>query len=269
MITHISSSSDNILIAGDWHANLSCAKSAIVYAEKHNIDTILQLGDFGVYQATMHNFIDPLSVFAQEHNVHIYFIDGNHEDHSILFPLPHTTHNLRPNLTYLHRNTVFSLHTPTSQTTNRHLRFHALGGAFSIDKFVKPAEYTSPHETISLDDVEKAFLDISPRWVDIMLTHDCPSILPNPVTENELSQGRAALFYSEKALQCSQDNQFVLSIIAQYVLPQKLFHGHFHVYHNTQIEDPIPLTGIGLATDGEANNLYILNTQEELNSYVH
>ena len=75
-----------IALLGDIHSNTRYLKRALSYAKENGVDTVVQLGDAGVYG----NFLTTLSDMMTNEfpEMMFFFIDGNHEDFNLLYDYP-------------------------------------------------------------------------------------------------------------------------------------------------------------------------------------
>lgn len=140
---------------GDIHGDagmLERADRALLHFPQ--VVAAIQVGDFGWYDAMRWQF--------QKLKLHHswYWIDGNHEDHSLL---PLELQAVAPNLTYVPRGTVLEL-------DGRRVLF--CGGAGRVDKQIRLRRglHWSAGENISSDTM---FLLGQVRNIDLMVTH-CP-----------------------------------------------------------------------------------------------
>lgn len=224
----------SFMVAGDWHGTTSQAKYAIEEAANSGVDTIIHVGDFGLFPSEIHKFLAKTNRIARDHGITIYTLDGNHEDHAWLaslpidattglkaIPAPNPLTNLS-NIFVLPRNTRWRWDDTT---------FLALGGAASIDRRFRTQDIDWwAEETLSPEDIDTA---IAEGFADVMFTHDSPSTAPNPVTDNLKGQMMAARHYGMSALEYATDHRTLLSQVTNAVAPRLLFHGHYHVpYQN-------------------------------------
>lgn len=120
-----------VAIAGDWHADTSYAVSAIEHAAKRDADVVVHLGDFG-YDFT-DEYLDELDDALRRRRLVLGFVDGNHENFARLFTWPIASDGLR----YLRDRVV---HLPRGfRWCWGHTTCLALGGAYSIDRFLRKA----------------------------------------------------------------------------------------------------------------------------------
>ena len=79
-----------VAIAGDWHGNLRWALDRIDDAHVAGAATIVHLGDFGFWvpDPATRKYLFRVEKRLAELNMHLLFVDGNHEDHDRLASLP-------------------------------------------------------------------------------------------------------------------------------------------------------------------------------------
>lgn len=206
-------------LAGDWHSQYFQAEKAIRLAYEAGHDTVVQLGDFGIWVRDEF-FLGDLNRYLEKRGMHLYFLDGNHENFPRLFEYPENedgTRTIRDNITYLPRNYRFEWFG---------LTFHVMGGAASIDKgFREEGKDWWPEEAITQEDIEKA---LTFGKADIMLCHDSPYGAPNVVTDSPLGQHQAAAYFGDEALAYCTEHRLRLKQITDHLTPRILFHGHYH-----------------------------------------
>jgi calcineurin-like phosphoesterase family protein len=210
---------NKVLVAGDWHGSFVQADNVIRHAKEQGIDTIFQVGDFGIW----HNdkpFLNKMEFLLNQWNIELYFIDGNHEDFPRLYDkkvLEDGTRYVRPHITHIPRGYRWEWHG---------LTFLALGGAASIDRKHRRTGYSWwPEELITVEDIITAQ---SGGPVDIMFTHDSPRTAPNSVTDDAVGQLGALKYYGAEALATCTDHRDRLAEVTNVTTPRILFHGHYH-----------------------------------------
>lgn len=252
-----------ILLAGDWHGSTGQAMYAINEAVKLNLDTIIQLGDFGFWghYSDGDTFVRRVQKAAEAAGVHIYWIDGNHEHFLKLYEIPVNEDGLRPisdNITHLPRNFRWQWDG---------ISFLALGGAQSIDEgWRHPGKDYFPEERITPEEAQTA---IDGGHADVMLTHDAPSTMPNPVTNDPYGQAEAARTFGRDILDKCKSHQDLLASVTNVVRPVFLFHGHYHL-SQARMYSHLPHDGtfsIGVSVDqgttaGNPANTHILDLKD-------
>jgi hypothetical protein len=165
---------DDIGFAGDWHGNEPWAMIAMDYFFKKNVDFIYHLGDFGVwpggkqYRANINTMLDI-------NNAMMVVVLGNHENYDIVetWPLNRLGFIVEPDhhhIWYAPRGHVWM---------HNYATVCALGGAFSIDKFMRTEGRSWwPQEEITAENVLTLEKNLNKNYiynVDLFLSHDIPA----------------------------------------------------------------------------------------------
>lgn len=227
-----------IVVAGDTHGNTPWTLELIRQLPELLPDEqpriLLQLGDFGFRPRGRD--ITRLSAALAVNGGILWFIDGNHDDHTQLAELP-TAQN---GFGWVDRR-IFHLR------RGHRWRWHdrawlALGGAVSLDRIAR-REGTSwwPEEEITLDQAEAV---IQAGRADVMVTHDCPAdvrhTFPPPPS-----------WWAPEDLERNDRHRFRLQAVVDAVQPGHLVHGHLHISYQQTVEmwhGRVEVTG--LAADG-------------------
>jgi len=251
-----------ILICGDTHGNNAWWARLVEYAQKHACEKIVQLGDFGYWEHRREGveYLDKTSKKATMAGIPIYFIDGNHENHPLLWerypPGEDGFCKLRENLYYIPRGNSW---------TWDGVKFLGIGGAYSVDKpwrvqeeetYREPRTLWWPTELIRDVDVQKC-LEVGK--VDVVFSHDCPTGIELPGIGGEYPVSNA--------------NRAYLRHIIDHVQPQVVFHGHYHMRNSGQLNAAFEQHGKllwrsvrveGYAHDGEwsQNSWQVIETKE-------
>jgi hypothetical protein len=202
-------------------------------------------------------FLDFCSNLATENNLPLYWIDGNHENHTWLRriygpggskykPTPDGFWEIRPGVYYIPRGTRWVWN-------DMHLM--GLGGAYSVDKFLrlkeekkiyhdhvyanmqrqKAGQPTKPFdperwqrwwtdEELTDSEIDKALADSTP--LDILFTHDKPRG-SNPG-------------WNRKDLPECAPNQDKIQKVVMALNPKLLVHGHLHYRYSDYIHNGDP-----------------------------
>lgn len=183
-------SGGRIMVAGDWHGNTVWAMHVIERAAAQDIDTILQLGDLGVlWPGDVGNtFAFKLQRHLAKFGVRLFFVDGNHDNHTALRALPRDSAGFGVIRTKTKGGGRWELvrwaprgHRWSWPDANgRPVKFGALGGAFSIDyAHRKPGRDWWPW----IEEVEPQDLDVlGSEPLDVLVSHDCPTGAEPPST---------------------------------------------------------------------------------------
>ena len=227
----MTATASRLLVAGDWHGDISWAEQMIRAARHHGCDGVLQLGDFGMWvgdpPAPLHDeYTEVLADICEQHEVWVRFVDGNHDDHpDWRAAYPARADGIRPI-----RDGVLDWADRAAVWEWSGVKFGALGGAISIDREYLAAGWSWwPTEETSLDDVH-ALADRSGGSVDILVCHDAPILpdgsgrLDDPVLDADCARNRSRIGQAAIHLQ-----------------PSLLLHGHYHrrrstVWHGIRVE---------------------------------
>lgn len=246
-----------ILACGDTHGNTSAlCNIAIPQAKKNGCEYIVQCGDFGYWEHQQDGvkFLNKVSKSLVRENIVMYWLDGNHENHPLLWEkYPENEDGfceVRPNLFYLPRGKVWKFGDVTCL---------ALGGAFSIDKEWRVAEELAhgplggrfsadprvaeeqaerysrgdyehtlwwPTEMTTKEDGERAIRHaMADGPVDIMFTHDCPEGTDIPGIHS-VDKWRWPQTWQ---------NREILRNVFDAVQPKLLIHGHYHERYTSKL----------------------------------
>jgi len=205
-----------IMVIGDIHGNWSPVN--ILLNKKHEeVECILQCGDFG-YWPKFHGrtYITPLGYRRTEdnyglknHNIPVYFCDGNHEDHASLRKWNDKIW-MDKNVHYMKRGSILTL------GDGRVVLF--IGGARSIDKEYRlaghdwfPEESITEGELYGLPDID----------VDIVISHTAPESFP--ITYERVGIDTTGF---------KDSNRDKLEYVLNLYKPKLWFCGHFHKYQS-------------------------------------
>lgn len=205
----------NFYLVGDTHGDLSFASRVMKAARYDGVDTIFQLGDFGVWPGPEGKYyLDTLSETAGKRGVRWNVTLGNHEDYDQIEGHPDydaTGFFIRPN--------IWVMGNKAGLMEFAGMRVASFGGAYSIDKnYRKPnrswwwQEKPRDHDLYSLE-----YQMAEKGWdkVDILLTHDSPNSMP---VWPGFFKDDADSNYCRQMVTMAYD-------IAQ---PTYGFHGHYH-----------------------------------------
>lgn len=230
-----------IAFVGDVHGNLSYLSTAMEDTARLGIDTIIQVGDFWLYDdlilEKMGRVFDRIeSQFGISMTVH--FIDGNHENYNIINPHGDVTHFITDRLIYHPRGDVFEVH---------NVVIGCLGGAVSIDQEMRlEGRDWWRNEAPSFSDLQRAVDNFRDTRIDVLVTHDIPDFALSQV----YSGGNPNLYDSDKV---RKD----LNVIVEESGAPLVVHGHWHIpsigdYEKTRVvslnRDNLP--GHVCVTDG-------------------
>ena len=162
------------------------------------------------------------------------FIDGNHENHTVLNSLPKRSkwggqvHHITNYCYHLLRGEVYTL---------QGYKIFTMGGAMSVDADLrKPGVSWWAEELITQEDYERALVNLAKHdnTVDYVVSHTCPTPIASLI-EKELPPFNTFLWGNKKQdISCE-----FLEKIREAISYREWMFGHFHVdksitYNNTQ-----------------------------------
>lgn len=217
-----------IAIAGDWHGNLRWALDRINDAHVAGATTIVHLGDFGywVLDPATRKYLTRVEKRLAELDMHLLFVDGNHEDHDRLAALPlDPVTGLRPvseRVSHLPRG-----HRWTWQDEDgRSWTWLALGGAVSVDRHHRRiGKSWWPGEMLTEADVALA---VGGGVVDVVVSHDVPARVSVPNIARKLG------WPTDVMVDVDSHRRLLLSA-CEVLRPRQLWHGHYHCRYDEQL----------------------------------
>jgi len=241
-----------ILVAGDWHGNREWALNVIrrvpqlLAGERRRV--ILHLGDFGIWpDADGGRYLNAISAALSQVNAELCFVDGNHEDFSLL---ERYANGASPDGRIPVVPGIY--HLPRGHRWNWHgRRWLACGGGVSLDRALRRQGHDWwPQEEIT-DQHERAV--IGAGVADVMVCHDCPASVshtfPSPPSD-----------WSQADLARNEAHRHRLQRMANAIRPRYLMHGHLHRAYQRDCDfgyGPVQVTG--LAADGLLRNFAVLD----------
>lgn len=210
------------LILGDTHTYWERIVPFLTELLKlYKFDYIIQVGDLAylpkMWSPRLHEINKMIIDFVNDNELKLYWIDGNHEDHSVLQYVDDfntSVHNIYgPNFFYMPRGSYVEL-------KNYVLFF--IGGAETIDKHNKVfnRDYfleemiLRPQEDFVLSQIEKIKLLNKPS---IIIAHTCP--------QEAINDKRNILDLMNGD---TNGQQKFLDEVVRQLNPIMFFHGHFH-----------------------------------------
>lgn len=211
-----------VLIVGDTHGDAQFVSNIHAAARAANVDTIVQLGDFG-YNFDNNVLASIEAWLDRDENHQWYWLDGNHDHHDYIeqdilkgswspYPVPH----FHDRMFYCPRGSVRVI-------GDKQCMF--MGGAFSIDKEYRKAHVSWwPQEMIRQIDVQRAF-EVADTHdpIDVVFSHDCP---PSEYVDTWLKSEGYKVDHN------SNSNRAALGYVVDHVRPQHLYHGHYHLRYD-------------------------------------
>lgn len=205
------------LIVGDVHGDISFASKMTKLAASNDIDTIIQVGDFGIWDHINEGvyFLDKLNENSELRGVRWVFVPGNHENYDRLEEYEakkelYTDEGfipIRDNIHYTGKVNSWSWNG---------VSFKAVGGAHSIDKsYRKPGSSWWWQETLRDDELAESE---ALGEADVLLTHDCPTYAP---FRHRLKNDPESHIHRQKIDQVVRHTQAAIH-----------FHGHMHDWYD-------------------------------------
>jgi hypothetical protein len=198
-----------------------------------DVDRIVQAGDFGYWEHTDkgHQFLGRLNSKLEKAGLKIHWIDGNHENHTVLrlnygpggnrhLPTPEGFWEIRPNINYIPRGTRWEW---------GGVSFLGIGGAYSIDKEYRTEGVSWwPEEMVTDAEVDAA---VSGGQVDVVVSHDVPLFVD--LTPHLMGVGITRPWkWDENSLR----NRKQLSTVFDGVTPKRWYHGHYHLRYTESVD---------------------------------
>lgn len=204
---------EKIAFAGDWHANMSWARTAIEYAADQGAEVLVHTGDFGY--TFNPRFVTSVSVTAAMWNLPVLFVDGNHENFPWLLRQRVGENGLRqlaPMLWHIPRG---------FRWTWGGVRFLGLGGAHSVDGIWrrKSGDLWFKEECIT---TAQAYEVSAAGETDVLISHDCPAGVDIPGLDDD------AHLFPQIEIMLANEHQQLLRGVVDAVRPALIWHGHYH-----------------------------------------
>lgn len=205
-----------MLVAGDTHGNTPWVERLAATAAEQGCPIAIQVGDFGYFPDHPEGlrFLTAVDTACARHGVELWFIDGNHDDHSAL--AEHRENDtpvaLSDHVTYIPRGARINL---------GGLRFGFLGGAFSVDWRDRTHGIDWwPNEMTERSDVAR----LGGEPLDVLIAHDAPAGL-------DLA---ACQLPAEDQVRTDQVRSLIATAV-EATRPRIVFHGHWHYAHETEV----------------------------------
>lgn len=206
------------MVVGDTHGNSGTpgfTDRVCKFAKYHGIDTVYQVGDFGIWDHTQTGiqFLDSLSQAADKRGLVWFFVAGNHENYDSLavYAEKNTLGNgmvpIRDNIIWLGRENVWQ---------HGNIMMGCVGGAYSIDKHARTQGISWwPQELTTMGDVLSFEARLDGYGIDVLLTHDAPMTLPE--FEGFIKDDPTSNY-----------NRMLMDSVGDIAGADIWFHGHYH-----------------------------------------
>jgi hypothetical protein len=211
---------ERVLVLGDAHGDGGFMEYALAAAAREGCQVLVQLGDFGYWEHTLsgRNFLDRVNRAAEQCQVPVLFVDGNHENHDLLRERQLSEEVSSDGTCWVRQNVAWL--TRGMRWSWGGVSFGAVGGAASVDRSLRTQGWTWwPEEVLVRSDVE----GLCGEPLDVLFSHDAPS----------LANMRSKRSFPEEDLERCAKSRGVLDAVVRSTRPQRIFHGHWHLRHHT------------------------------------
>lgn len=240
-----------LLLVGDTHGNVAWLERVVfAAAERHQVDRIVQVGDFGWWPGMRNN--DAFREAARRSPAPLWWIDGNHEDHARLLADVAAAGgsgaggvvSLGGALSYVPRGARF---------VAGGVSILACGGAHSIDRRARsPGLSWFDQEHVNDADVAAC---VDAGHADVLIGHDAPAgwAIPHLPPERHLPAAWRA------ELPACWAHRRQLARVMEGVTPSLVIHGHYHSAYRQSVHMRWgPTEIVGLSEDGTTGSLALL-----------
>lgn len=235
--------------AGDWHGNIAWAGRAIPAMRRAGVDTLLHVGDFGIWPGNS-SFLDAVEYWAALAGITVYVTPGNHDDYSQIIPLLEGSGGAPAHLT---EHIIVLPRGYRWQASGRTLL--SFGGAGSIDQHLRTSGRDWwPEEEPKENEVADT---IAGGSVDILVTHEV-----GRACSSQISQAREDMDQTVPAsvVDACERSMMRVDQVAKSVAPKVHVHGHWHLADETVLPDGRRV--FSLAKEFQAKNLAVLDTED-------
>lgn len=237
----------SIGVIGDTHGRPETVILGLRLLLEEGVTKVVQVGDFGFWpgklgEAYLNDVSQALSEFDQE----LFVVPGNHEDYTQIRNFQEGEDG------WLMARSRIKVAPRGFRWLWDDVSFVALGGAPSVDRTwrlqgqrMQGTPLWWKEEAITDEDVAKT---VEGGYADVMFTHDAP--LGVPTIEKRIAPNPNGFY--EADLQYALEGREKMLAAVTGVLPQKLFHGHYHFLVNDFIDiDGVRVRIHGMSSDGQ------------------
>ena len=226
-----------ILVVGDVHGDFSFAARTNNIAADLGIQTVIQVGDFGVWDhhPTGNGFLNDLDEHSSLRGTTWIFLPGNHENYDRLEYYEREADGLKTFSGFIpvRENILYTGKVHKWEWEGK--VFKAVGGAYSIDKqWRKPRVSWWVQEQLTDEELGRSVL-MGPA--DYLFTHDCPTNAP---FRHRIKDDIDSHAHRQK-----------MDVVGKTTKATQWFHGHMHDYYDYVFEDT---KVVGLECNDEAMN---------------
>lgn len=238
-------------LLGDTHGQRNWTLFSLWKFHKEGIDTVIQVGDFGIANnGAGKYFLTEVQRACEQYGISLFVVPGNHEDWNYINSLTGDNRQDWVNL----RHDIYLAPRGLRWTWDG-VSFVALGGAPSVDRkwrkeYQKQISDPKQHiwfenEMITWEDVEYV---AAGGYADVMIGHDAPENVPTI----EAAIGGNPHGFDPVDLLYAADGRRRYTEAFKAVAPDTVIHGHYHVKVTDTIRtgDDHLTNVIGLGCDG-------------------
>ena len=213
-----------VFVKGDIHSDFSEITDFIIRFNLSEDDTIIILGDCGLYwRRDKKDAEQTIKIYEENYKTHILWLDGNHENFNLIEQLPDEQgtpfKRCSEHIHYIPRGTVFNIDVDGETKTCL-----ACGGANSIDKFKRIKNFTWwEQESITDEDISNSIKNTKGKHIDYVFTHCCPL----SVFKDNAPWLITLLGINQKLINHESENH--LDVLMDCINFDKWFFGHYHV----------------------------------------
>ncbi len=240
-------------LLGDVHGRIGWFRYAIDKFKREGIDTIVQLGDFGLGDPFMYGkTLKSLNNALVRNGITFYVVPGNHENYDFIDSIPVEADGWQ----HLKSNILLAPRGHRWEWDG--ISFVALGGAPSVDRtwrianelFSKTKSWF-PGEAITPEDVAKVSAG---GYADVMIGHDAPG----GVVEIQRNIGGNPHGFKGVDILYAAEGRDLMTQAFRAVAPKFFFHGHYHFL----VDEAIPVE-----RDGQYAQCHVLGLTNDQQNF--
>lgn len=247
-------------LVGDTHGNLKWMLYCIDKMEREGIQTVVQVGDFGIWPGSRaEHQMDVFSAHLKKANQVWYVVPGNHDDYDQIDALMPSRFSSGDPLGYFRENIILIPRGFRWSWDNT--SFVALGGAPSVDRAVRVKHKWGwwPQEAITREDID---MTVAGGYADVMITHDAPfgsGQIAKHIKGNPFG-------FAAEDLDYAAEGRINLTEAVLGVKPKILIHGHYHYKVIEDVHyaaDNFTVKQFGLNRDDANHSLGFIDTETQ------
>ena len=212
---------EKVLLVGDVHGSIRQLSRALDFALDSGVDTVVQLGDFGIWPGWQGQaFLADVNSVLETCDLTLLFVPGNHDDYGQINSTPVNDDGLQE-----FGSRLFAM--PRGyRTVWQGLSVAALGGAHSVDRQWRLHHAPDTHWEAEHVTEEEAAAFAAAGPTDLIFMHDSPDGAPNTIVDSNTG----AQFFPREELDLAQKHRGLLATAVNPTSPALIAHGHYHKY---------------------------------------